>query len=279
MVLMPRDVAVLELIARFRRLLLRQIVTLAGFGSLQTASFRLQRLWQHGYVERDFWHVAVGSAPAVYRIGKRGARALAAHSDSDLVEEGVVKATQDHYFLDHTLAVNDVLIAFEVAASKAGHRAIWSIPTKPLDRLPDPSQASQAVPILPDATILYVARGRKLLAFLEVDRGTESARRVAAKMRGYMAYLASGNYQRQFSLHSFRLLIVTPGEKRQGNLQTAVASTVEETAPRLSLDAASVTGMIWWAVQENVTAAAVLDAVWTTNGSRAPFVPAHLAPT
>ncbi|MBM4467673.1 MAG: hypothetical protein FJ014_19320 [Chloroflexi bacterium] len=268
MVLMPRDLQLLELLARFRRLTSQQIRTLLPFGSIQTASYRLQRLWQHSYVDRDYWPVALGSSPAIYRVARRGARALAAHLGGDAEDYTVTSGTQDQIFLDHTLAVNDVLIAFVVAARRASHQVSWRIPTQPLDRLPDPLESRSTVPILPDATMQYQVDERKLQAFLEVDRGTESTKRFASKVRGYFAYLASGNYQRQSGLRSFRLLVVAPGSKRLDSLVQAVEKAAGETASRLGLVPDTCLTLVWYAVQKDVRPETVLGEIWVVSGRR-----------
>lgn len=273
MVLMARDLRLLELVARFRRLTASQIRAVVPFGSMQTASYRLQRLWQHRFLERESWPVVEGSAPAVYRVASRGAGALAARLGGDARDFLSTAGSDDQVFLEHTLALNDVLIAFELAARAAGHRLEWRRPGRPLDRPTDPLNDRQAVPLLPDATLNYLIGERRLQAFLEVDRGTETTARFCRKMRGYLAFWVSGTYGRQTGLRAFRVLVVVPSRKRLASLAVAVETTVKVVAPRLDRMPAACLNMIWFAVQEQLRQDTVLGDPWEAGGKRVQFLP------
>jgi hypothetical protein len=266
MVLMPRDLDLMALLGRFRRLTAQQIRVVVPFGSVQTASYRLQRLWQHAYVERDFWPVAMGGAPAIYRLGPLGQRALVAHRGDDGAPCPMASGNQERLFLEHALAVNDVLIAFMVAARLAGGQLDWSIPAKPLDRLPDPLDPGKKVPILPDAEVTCNTTGRKRHIFLEVDRGTEVSKRFGAKARGYLAYLASGNYEQRYGLRRFRLLVVAPGKKRRDTLERAVRETVMEAAPRLGKGPETLLSYVGYAVSDEIRPDTVFGEIWLCEG-------------
>jgi hypothetical protein len=266
MVLMPRDLDLMALLGRFRRLTAEQIRVAVPFGSVQTASYRLQRLWQHAYVERDFWPVAVGGAPAIYRLGPLGQRALAAYRGDNGAAYPMASGNQERLFLEHALAVNDVLIAFVVAARLAGGQLDWSIPAKPLDRLPDPMDPGKKVPILPDAEVTYNTTGRKRHIFLEVDRGTEASKRFGAKARGYLAYLASGNYEQRYGLRRFRLLVVAPSTKRRDTLERAVRETVAEAAPRLGKTPETLLPYVGYAVSDEIRPETVFGEIWLCEG-------------
>ncbi len=268
---MPRDVEVLGHLVRFHRMTGQQIKEIVPFGSVQTANYRLQKLWQHGYVERDYWPVSLGSSPAVYRLSRRGGGALASAIGGDVARYTRSSATRDQVFLEHALAVSQVLIAFEVAARQAGHRLTWQIPVDVLDRLPDPLEEGKRIPILPDAILLYEVGNLKVRAFVEVDCGTESLRRVASKVRGCLAYLASGNYQRRFDRRTLRLLIVAPSSRRLASLESAVNATVQETSARLGGEATD-NLKIWSALQDHMHANAVLGDIWSANGGPTRFL-------
>lgn len=266
MVLMPRDLELLAHLGRFRRLTAEQIRVVVPFGSVQTASYRLQRLWQHAYVERDFWPVIVGGAPAIYRLGPLGQRALAAHRGEDAIASALLSGSQERLFLEHTLAVNDALIAFVVAARLAGLQLVWSIPAKPLDRLPDPMNPGTKVPVVPDAEVVCETAGRKRQLFLEVDRGTEPSSRFGAKARGYLAYLASGNFQRRFQLERFRLLVVTPGTTRRDNLERAVRETVTKAAASLDHPPEALLRYVGYALADDIRPESVFGEIWLCDG-------------
>lgn len=266
MVLMPRDLELLASLGQFRRLTTRQIKTVVLFGSFQTASYRLNRLWQHGYVDRDFRPVALGGAPAVYRLAPRGIRALTAHR-GDLVPDHLSPgASRDPLFLEHTLAVNDSLIALVTAARKVGVVLSWSFPPKSLARLPDPLKDTTELPVMPDAEISYETDGRKRQAFLEVDRGTEPTSRFSGKVRGYLAYLASGDYERRYGLPRFRLLVVVPSVRRRESLAAAVGKSVEDAAPRLGRDPSGFLTQVGYAVASELRPDTASGNVWLCQG-------------
>src|SRR5258708_25283628 len=78
MVLTARDREIIKAVNDHRALLQEHIQALF-FQSRSTAQFRLQRLFQHEFLERHFLSVISGgpaSSPAVYTLGKRGAQVL-----------------------------------------------------------------------------------------------------------------------------------------------------------------------------------------------------------
>src|SRR6266852_5866335 len=78
--LTPRDLALLENIARFRLASAAQLAALDG-GSAQNVSRALLALFEHGYVERPVAQVASrllheGSRPTIYGLTRKGAALL-----------------------------------------------------------------------------------------------------------------------------------------------------------------------------------------------------------
>lgn len=276
---MPRDVDLLATVALFRRLTGVQVMSLLPFGSRQTTGYRLQLLWQHGYLERDYWKVAFGGSPAIYRVGAKGARTLAARLGGDAEKYVSTRSASDQLFLEHTLAVNDVLIAFILAARRAGHHVEWEFPAEPLDRLADPLKTNAIIPVFPDASLEYQVQTQKRRFFLEVDRGTEPGRRFAEKIRGYLSYLTSGDYERRFGLRAFRILVVAPGAKRLRTLQLAVSETINQMLPHVALSVAAMQWIVWYAEQDHVRLDTVLSDVWTANGQPAAFLPKDTSQT
>ena len=100
---------------RFRALL---------FPSKWAAQYRLVRLYQHRYLNRLFTAVPFGRGQTVYCLDHRGADLVAAELGVD--RAAITWKRKDNrvgwQFLEHTLAVNDVRIAFELASRKLGAR-------------------------------------------------------------------------------------------------------------------------------------------------------------
>src|SRR5438045_8206172 len=79
----PRDIALLQNIARFRLASTAQLAALDG-GSAQNVSRALLALWENGYVERPEAQVSSrylyeGSRPAIYGLTRKGATLLREH--------------------------------------------------------------------------------------------------------------------------------------------------------------------------------------------------------
>jgi hypothetical protein len=119
MILTPRDFDILRAVYRHRLLRSTHLVALAG-GSPQATLRRLQLLFHHGYLDRPpmqlDWY-ARGSEPMVYALGNRGAEIL--ETEDRVRRAGLRWDTKNRnlsrVFLHHTLAVAEVMVAFEVA--------------------------------------------------------------------------------------------------------------------------------------------------------------------
>lgn len=119
MILTLRDLDILRAVYRHRLLRSTHLVALSG-GSRQATLRRLQLLFHHGYLDRPpmqlDWYTR-GSEPLVYALGNRGAQIL--ETEGHLRRGGIRWDTKNRnfsrVFLHHTLAVAEVMVAFEVA--------------------------------------------------------------------------------------------------------------------------------------------------------------------
>ncbi|MFP5287245.1 MAG: replication-relaxation family protein, partial [Thermoanaerobaculia bacterium] len=129
MVLTPRDLEILCAVYRYRLFRSTHLVSLLG-GSRQATLRRLQLLFHHGYLDRPQmqldWY-ARGSEPLVYALGRCGAEVL--EEQGKMRRGGIRWDTKNRnlsrVFLHHTLAVAEVMVAFEVACrSREGVRFV-----------------------------------------------------------------------------------------------------------------------------------------------------------
>src|SRR6185369_15070327 len=118
MILTPRDLEILRAVHRHRLLRSTHLIALLD-ASRQTTLRRLQLLFHHGYLDRPpmqlDWYARV-SEPIVYALGNRGAKVLEAEGQ---VKRGGIRwdtknRNLSRVFLHHTLAVAEVMVAFEV---------------------------------------------------------------------------------------------------------------------------------------------------------------------
>lgn len=228
--LTARDVQVLQAVQDYRVLRRDQIQRLL-FPSRNTANYRLQRLYQHGFLERRWRPVEYGhgAGQAVYLLGKRGEGLLTQSltTDSQTAKGAGPSNTVRSPFLEHVMAVNDVRIAVTVSAQRAGQRIEqWAREdelkaTHERAYVTTASGAQRSVAIIPDAYFVLGLEDRRAHFLLEVDRATETNGRWAQRVRAYLAYIASGQYTRCFGTTSLRILVITTSPERLANLKRA----------------------------------------------------------
>jgi hypothetical protein len=255
MVLTPRDLSILRAVHRHRLLRSTHLVALTG-GSKQTTLRRLQLLFHHGYLERPpmqlDWY-ARGSEPFVYALGNRGAERLEARGE--FRHRGIrwetKKRNVSRVFLHHTLAVAEVMVAFEIACR---HReGVRFIPPEevlagaPAEtrrlRLPFRWQVEvreggkpYRLGVEPDKVFGLrfegEPEGRNLAYFfLEADRGTMPVVRKGLgqtsflrKLLCYQEMWRQGLHKAHLGISNFRVLTVTTNMQRVGHLVEACRS-------------------------------------------------------
>jgi hypothetical protein len=265
MVLTPRDLDILRAVHRHRLLRSTHLIALLD-GSRQTTLRRLQLLFHHGYLDRPpmqlDWY-ARGSEPLVYALGNRGAEVLEAEGK---VRRGGIrwdakKRNVSRVFLHHTLAVAEVMVAFEVAC--LAHEEVRFIP--PEEILMGTPESTRRLR-LPFRWQVEIRRGgkpyhlgvepdrvfglhfedapenrRRAYFFLEADRSTMPVTRkslgqtsLLRKLLAYQETWRQGLHRRHLGIPNFRVLTVTTSEERVGHLLATCRSLAGGT-PRLFL--------------------------------------------
>lgn len=193
-------------------------------------------MYHNGYLARDErpTKLSEGRQALVYFLDRGGAQVLSAYSKIEVEEldwrprENVAGAS--HLFLDHLLHTSDVRIALTQAAA-AGWEVVRWIDDRSLRRremkeyVTIPGETGR-VAIVPDG-IFSLVRGQALFHhFLEVDlrtvvglSGKSGRRDWARKVKAYLAYYQSGQYERRYGAKKFRVLTVTTGATRLENLR------------------------------------------------------------
>lgn len=187
---------------------------------------RLKRLVDAGYVLRlrALPSPRVGSAPHVFTLANRGRRALIALGSGVtspyLRPSEVHAAAENVWFMEHTLAAIDVLVAALALCRQTTIRCPRLLTERQLKRhpvrvrLPDGRQTS----VIPDGWLeLQLEPEPPVAIALELDRGTEDQQRWRAKIQALAAW-ASGPYQEAFASDNLTLAIVTQSEARREQL-------------------------------------------------------------
>src|SRR5579862_7308305 len=124
MVLTGRDVEILKVVNNFRAVKGDQLHRLF-FTSRSAAQYRLQRLFQHEFVNRNFLPIVSGggpaSSPTVYTLARRGAQTLIDQAKLDRKDIHLRSRAFNWRFLDHILKINEVRTVVMLAAHALGY--------------------------------------------------------------------------------------------------------------------------------------------------------------
>jgi hypothetical protein len=251
--LTPRDLQILRAVHRHRLLRSTHLIALLD-ASPQTTLRRLQLLFHHGYLDRPAaqldWY-AKGSEPLVYALGNRGAAVLAAEGVRGSALRWDKSRNASRQFLRHTLAVAEVMVAFEVACRDT--EGVEFIPSEEILagapeatrrlRLPfrwqvEVSEAGKLhrLGVEPDRVFGLRFAGApehqsRAYFFLEADRGTMPVVRQGLaqtsfrrKLIAYRETWRQGLHRTHLGISNFRVLTVTASEERRQHLLVACRS-------------------------------------------------------
>lgn len=225
--LSDREQAVVRSIAKWRLLSTRQLEVLHFLGSAdgpsplsaaRTARRTLERLTRTRLVirlDRRVGGVRAGSSSYVYALGPVGHRLLQEDRPRPRFREPSLT------FLDHTLAVADVVVGLHQAERQGAAQLLQ------LEGEPGCWRAFGAVlgqqSLRPDLFVRLALVEDELAWFVEVDRGSEHVPAIIRKARSYQAYFQTG--QEQAGLGYFpRVLWIVPDERRASRISRALGS-------------------------------------------------------
>jgi hypothetical protein len=263
MVLTDRDRDIVATVNAYQALLGKQLERLF-FSSRSTAQYRLQRLYQHEFLDRHFMTVvstAPAASPMIYTLGKRGAYLLAQEMGFEPAQLRRFPKVIKWQFMEHLLAINEVRVAISLACHANGF-TLEEWLDEPVFRgapeyvrVTDGKGKTSEKPVFPDGYFRIKTRRGTAHCFLEVDRATEQQSKFRPQVEVYETYVASGQYQARFSPKSMRVLIVTTTSERLQNLKKTVASAGGDEK-------------YWFTTLAQVTEATVLTApIWEQLGN------------
>lgn len=284
--LTERDITILRAIARWRFMSSDQIYRYLLISDPETSTQvvrRLHRLFAHGYLDRPIHqHVQIGAlSHLVYGIGRSGARFLAELGEAidPRLQWTAKNSRASSLHLLHTLEIAETMIRYEAAcAISPGVRLIDHadlLPFFPLGSrtMQDPYRLRVtvtdnfkpvSVTVVPDRLFsLALGADRRFNFCLELDRATMSvaARNLsgkssfARKIRAYLAAYRDGRHREQWGFQGFRVLTVTPSEKRIKNMIAAQRAITDD---RLS-------AMFLYTTPEKLAAHGPLGNVWISS--------------
>ena len=264
--LTERDRAVIQAVATYRILRRDQIQSLF-FPSVRTTNAALSRLYHHAFLERlpPLLTWGSGDSPTLYTLGAKGRDLLGNTAGRVSRRSADALRSASRYFLEHTLAVNDVRVALSVAAARAGYPLEQWITEAEFRVAPDKVSypaadgTAHARPVLPDAACVIRGPNYTSRLLLEIDMGTEDNQRfVREKVRPGIAYLRSELYKRRFGFQSGRWLIITTSQQRMLNMKRQTESAVGRAAT-----------VFYFTTFAQVTPTTILtEPIWLRGGDR-----------
>jgi hypothetical protein len=206
------DAQVLELLHTHRVLTTAQIVEATGVPS-RTVEYRLNRLRRLGMASRSRPYRDRGSAPFHWWLTRQGQGAACSTEPTRARE----LADPNPYFLGHTVAVASVALALEQAGPRAGVMIDgwareadawedWQAEHKKWRIAPDAG---------PDATVTAADGEWQSTAFIEVDLGTMTHRRLRDKLLCYLRYAADRRWEGRHPACPPLLLLTTSEDRAQ----------------------------------------------------------------
>lgn len=221
-----RDREILEYVSALRLLGARQVQALL-FPDERHATARtaarccrrvLERLTQEGLLarlERRVGGVRSGSASFIYSLTSLGQRVL------DVDEPRRRLSEPSAFFVDHTLAVADVLVRLVVAAREGAFGLSEWQPEPTCWR--NVATIGGGLVLRPDLFVVLAVGDYELRWFLEVDRGSEHVPTLIRKCRLYNTYYKNGVEQREHGVFP-RVLWITVNERRAERLRESISA-------------------------------------------------------
>lgn len=197
------------------------------FTSPSRANRRLRILFDHGYLLRSYAAEAPYGAQAAYSIAGKAVPVVAARLGLDPAGvRGLTRKSPTPVFREHALAVVDFSLALrrDVAASPDTELVEW-VPEllcrQEYEIRPKGGGPWRKEVFRPDGYFRLRDRRTGDVSdwFVEIDLGHTSSRDFAGKLASYRTFLESGIFRETFGAGSFRVLVVTPGERRAQNLR------------------------------------------------------------
>jgi len=228
-----RDIELLHYLYQLRIATVDQLAALSG-RSVRSLWGRLLKLKERRYVAI----AARFMQKNAYAVGPVGASLLAAegYATADIREKRLRHNELTDFGIRHSLFVADIHARMLLLTRGTPVSLSRWIEGTPLwDTIPA-GDGAPAIPIRPDSYFVLtnseVPEGKKTIhVFLEADRSTMAHTRMAAKVRGYLAYHAGHRYAKKYpGMQSFIVATVTQTRSRAVELRRDLHPLIPRTA-------------------------------------------------
>lgn len=224
-----RDYSILRSVGDYRILSTGQVCKLY-FRTIQKARKRLFKLWQHGLLDRRFQPVRLGDRPSetLYVLTRHGAHVLASRIglSGNPPQSAPPERSGSALFLAHTLARNDFRLHLELSIGRHAGWTLggWSQGTDIartisfVSQRPAPSMVH--IKLIADGYFVLNSEDHVLQAYVEIDRGTISLKRLAVRLEAYRALY---RHQVNHGERGFCVLFVVSSPQRLENIKGILA--------------------------------------------------------
>jgi len=220
--LQPRDITLLRDVGEFRFLNTPQILALHKGGERNLLR-RLSSLFQHGYLDRPEKQTSakLSSSHMVYALGRKGAELL---SKDATEREGIYRRVKEVErtlpLMAHALMISQFRVCLTLAAKQHGAKITRFTQGYDLkEMLRDVHGENPS--LVPDAFFTLEEKGDVINFFLEADRGTMKTERFVDKLKTYWSWRDDERLKKKLRLTRFRVLTITPSERRSDSLRNA----------------------------------------------------------
>lgn len=187
---------------------------------------RLRKLFDAGYLNRQYLPRKFGPTPVVYSLGSEAVRVL--EGRPKISKHGLMRRFHRFRNLSDSLLPHELLITDFAALLKSSLRRYpgcqisdWKNDDDILEKCNMVSDGGDLL-LKPDAYGSYHLHKVLYNFFLEADLGTESMSRIQKKVELYRSFKASGLYMSRFGRQAFRLFIVTTSTPRAKNISQVI---------------------------------------------------------
>ena len=216
--LQPRDSALLRDVGEFRFLNTPQILALHQ-GGKRNLLRRLTSLFQHGYLDRPESQTSarLSSSHMIYSLGRKGAELLAKDAKE---REGIYRRVKENErtlpLIAHSLMISQFRVCLTLALKKSDIKLTRWIQGNDLKSALQ--KHGEHPPLVADAFFVLETPTHKYPCFLEADRATETQERFVNKLKMYWRHNREQSFKDTLGISNFRVLTITPNEKRAENL-------------------------------------------------------------
>jgi hypothetical protein len=218
MIVQPRDLVFLRILAMLGVVDRELFKLVAGFASTTRANARLLQLYRAGLLRR-FFLGSGGGRKALYALSLNGAQLAGVPYRGPRRRQGEVLIAD--FYIQHQLAVNEIYCTL-----KHGPIAVPGVAF--VKWLAFHESIAPSLRLIPDGYVELAAPEGKVCAFVEVDLGHEGLTVWREKARQYLELAVSGEFERRFKESRFRVLVLATSDRRLKTIRKTVSTITEK---------------------------------------------------